>query len=88
MAFQKTLDLYIDLILPKLADGPKSQLQLDVPRYALEALQREGLVFVRTTRVGAIGIQMWYRAGAEPLPSSISMEPRDCGLMSFDGYLD
>ena len=36
MAFIKTLDLYKDLILPRLADGPKSQLQLEVPRYALE----------------------------------------------------
>jgi hypothetical protein len=57
MAFQRTLDLYIDLILPRLADGPKSQLQLGVPRYALEALQRAGLAFVKTTRVGVIGIR-------------------------------
>ena len=87
MAFQKTLDLYVDLILPKLADGPKSQLQLGVPRYALEALQRERLVFVKTTTVGAIGIQMWYRAGTKPLPSSIERHPRDCALMTFEGYV-
>ena len=80
MAFQKTLDLYMDLILPKLADGPKSQLQLDVPRYALEALKRAGYVVLRTHRIGCIGLQLWYRKGTEP-----RREVRDCALMTFEG---
>jgi hypothetical protein len=49
-----------------------------VPRYALEALQREGLVTLRTHRVGCMGIQMWYRAGEEP------PRRRDCSRMTFD----
>ena len=83
MAFQTTLDLYVDLILPKLADGPKSQLQLGVPRYALEALQRAGHVVLRTQRVGCIGLQLWYLKGTEP-----TRVKRDCGLMTFEGLAD
>ena len=81
MAFQKTLDLYVGLILPKLADGPKSQLQLGVPLYALEALQRAGHVVLRTHRVGCIGLQLWYRKGTEPIT-----EVRDCALMTFRAW--
>jgi hypothetical protein len=66
MAFQKTLDLYVDLILPKLADGPKSQPQLGMPRYALETLQKACNVVLRTHRVGCIGLQIWYLKGTEP----------------------
>jgi len=80
MASQKTLDLYTDLILPKLADGPKSQLQLGVPRYALEALRQASHVVLRTHRVGCMGIQMWYRKGTEPIPVL-----DDCALMTFEG---
>lgn len=76
MAFHSTLDIYVGLILPKLADGPRSQLQLDVPRYALEALEREGLVFMKTHRIGC--------SGAEPLPTAIEPTPRDCATMTFD----
>ena len=57
MAFQKTLDLYIDLILPKLADGPKSQLQLGVPRYALEALQRSEVPELQTNAADAVSAE-------------------------------
>ena len=84
MAFHSTLDIYVGLIVPKLVDGPRSQLQLGVPRYALEALQREGLVFMKTHRVGCSGVQMWYLAGAEPLPTSIDPAPRDCATMTFE----
>jgi hypothetical protein len=87
MAFQRTIDLYVDLILPKLADGPRSQLHLDVPRYALEALQRDGLVFMKSHRVGCSGVQMWYPAGAEPLPTSVDIVPRDCAVMTFEGLV-
>ena len=83
MAFQKTLDLYIDLILPKLDDGPKSQLQLDAPRYALEALQHAGHVVLRTHRVGCIGLQLWYKKGTEP-----PLAKRDCARMTFEGLVD
>jgi hypothetical protein len=48
MARLTTLDLYKQLILPRLADGPKSLTQLGVPRYALQTLEREGLVYMRT----------------------------------------
>jgi hypothetical protein len=78
MASQKTIDLYIDLILPKLADGPKSQLQLGVPKYALEALREAGHVALRTHRIGCIGLQLWYKKGTEPRPV------QDCAMMTFE----
>ena len=62
---------------------PKSLVQLNVPRYAMEALQREGLVFIRTHRLltttAKWGIQMWCRSDyAEP-------ELLDCARMTFEG---
>ena len=73
------------LFLPRLADGPKSLVQLDVPRYAMEALQREGLVYMRThcvrTTTARWGIQMRYRSDYE------EPELRDCARMTFEGIV-
>ena len=83
MARLSRLELFQNAVLPNLADGPKSQLQLDVPRYALEALQQEGLIGMRTQKywstTGRGGIQMWFLPEHEPAPL------RDCALMTFEG---
>ena len=39
MAFKSTVELYSDLILPRLAEGPKTLDQLAVPAYALQQLE-------------------------------------------------
>jgi hypothetical protein len=83
MATARTLDVYKALILPRLVHGPKSQLQLNVPRYALETLRKEGFVRMQThayrTTMGRGAIEMWYPA-EYPVPA-----PRDCATMTFDG---
>jgi hypothetical protein len=53
MAYASTLEIYKALILPRLADGPRSELRLGVPRDALEALRRAGLVQMRTRVTGS-----------------------------------
>jgi hypothetical protein len=83
MARLTTLDLYKQLILPCLVGGPKSLSQLGVPRYALQALEREGLIYMRTcafrTTTAKWGIQFWYRSDQEP-PQRL-----DCATMTFEG---
>ena len=83
MARLSRLELFQNAVLPKLADGPKSQVQLHVPRYALDALKEEGLVRMRTqkywTTTGRGGIQMLFLPEHEPQPL------RDCAVMTFEG---
>ena len=68
-----------------LADGPKSQIQLDVRRSAPEALRREGLVYIKTHTVrlttGQLAVKMWHDAKQEP-------RLRDCVKMTFDGITE
>ena len=60
MPFKSTLELYSDIVLPRLAEGPKTLEQLDVPPYALKHLQAHDLVASRMYRVGALAEQVWF----------------------------
>lgn len=60
MAFRSTVDLYGSIILPRLAEGPKTLEQLDVPAYAVQHLEAKGLVKSRGFRVGALGVRVWF----------------------------
>jgi hypothetical protein len=60
MATKSTLELYSSLILPRLADGPKTREQLDVPQYACERLQAHGLVKPSTYRIGDVAFPVWF----------------------------
>jgi hypothetical protein len=61
MAFKSTLELYSSLILPRLAEGPKTREQLHVPQYAVQCLQTHGLAKPRMYRIGAVAVQVWFR---------------------------
>lgn len=62
--FVPALELYSQVILPRLADGPKTLAALGVPLSAMNHLERAGLVkseretVVLTT--GKLAIQVWY----------------------------
>ena len=43
MAFRSTVDLYCSIILPRLAEGPKTLEELDVPAYAVHHLEAKAL---------------------------------------------
>jgi hypothetical protein len=85
--FVPALELYSDLILPRLADGPKTLAALDVPLYAMQHLERAGLVKSRretvTLTTGKLAIQVWYRAEDFPAKTP-SSEPVDCATMTFE----
>ena len=75
-----TLVTYAHLVLPRLADGPKTELDLGIPRYALKYLQEAGLVRMRTQSRGCLAWQFWYRAEDFPAPV------RDCGTITFEEF--
>ena len=60
-SLRTSLELYSGIILPRLADGPKSLAQLDVPRYAVGHLERAGLVRSKMHSKGCIAVEYWYR---------------------------
>jgi hypothetical protein len=86
MPFIPALELYSDLILPRLADG-QTLAALDVPLYAMQHLERAGLVRSKretvTLTTGKLAIQVWYRAKDFPAPTP-RREASDCALMTFD----
>src|SRR5215207_5048189 len=51
MPTKDTVDLYSRIVLPRLAESPQTQEQLDVPSYALKHLQAHGLVASKMYRV-------------------------------------
>jgi len=78
MAFMSTLELYSSLILPRLAEGPKTREQLDVPQYAVECLQAHGLAKPRMYRVGAVAFQVWFRPEDLALLDEVKPRPWRC----------
>jgi hypothetical protein len=72
------------MIMPHLVGGPKSLAQLDVPLYAMQHLERAGLVRskreVVTLTTGTLAIQVWYRA--EDFPAREPM--KDCAALDFE----
>jgi hypothetical protein len=90
------LDLYRDVIMPRLTDGPKTLTVLDVPLYAMHHLERAGLVRSKREKVqlttGTLAIQVWYRAEDFPARADSRQlcNPRlqRPGLKLLDWFLD
>jgi hypothetical protein len=80
------LELYRDLILPRLADGPKTLAVLDVPLYAMRHLEHAGLVRSKRETVGLttgkLAIQVGYRAEDFPAPAAA-----DCAALDFSSLV-
>jgi hypothetical protein len=78
------LELFRAAILPRLADGPKTLTVLDVPLYAMQHLERAGLVKSKREKVllttGRLAIQVWYRAEDFPAVSPV----KDCAVLDFE----
>ena len=77
------LELFQNAVLPKLTDGPKSQLQLDVPRYALEALRARGLG--RDAHSEVLDDHLQGRDTDVVLAEHEPAPLRDCAVMTFEG---
>ncbi len=60
MAFRSTLELYSAVILPRLAEGPKTIDEMDVPQYAAEHLKVHGLIKARWFRVRSVAVEVWF----------------------------
>jgi hypothetical protein len=79
------LELYRYMILPRLADGPKTLTGLDVPLYAMQHLERAGLVRSKREKVvlttGTLAIQVWYRAEDFPARATVA----NCATFDFNG---
>jgi hypothetical protein len=78
------LELFKELVMPRLADGPKTLAALDVPLYAMKLLERAGLVRCKTHVVqlttGKLAIQVFYRTEDFPAPEPVT----DCAALDFE----
>lgn len=83
MPYKSTFELYAEIILPKLQDGPKTCEEIDVPRYAAQHVKARGVIACRiSTLYGVTG----RRLGAVEqymLPDHVSPKPMDCATMDF-----
>jgi hypothetical protein len=83
MPYRSTLELYSDIILPKLQDGPKTCEEMDVPRYAAQHLKAHELVVCRMrTLYDANGRRL---GGVEQymLPGHVPPKLMDCATIDF-----
>ena len=56
MPYKSTFELYAEIILPKLQDGPKTCEEIDVPRYAAQHVKARGVIACRiSTLYGVTG---------------------------------
>ena len=51
MPYKSTLELYSEIILPKLQDGPKTCAGMEVPRYAAQHLKVRNVVACRMRKL-------------------------------------
>ena len=84
MPYKSTFELFSEIILPKLQDGPKTCEEMDVPRYAaqhsrLAALSPAGCASYVTVMDGRVGAVETYM-----LPEHVPPKLMDCALMDFE----
>jgi hypothetical protein len=80
--FVPVLEVYRDLILPRLADGPKTLALLDVPLYAMQQLERAGLV---KSKREMVTLTTWTAGGSSmDSPEDFPAPSTDCGVLDFD----
>lgn len=89
MPFKSALDLYSDVVLPRLAESPQTLEQLGVPPYALKHLQAHGLVAAKMYRIESCAVQVWFlREDLELLREAGLEEPRrrQCWELTDEDY--
>jgi len=83
MPFKSTLELYSEIILPKLQDGPKTCAELDVPRYAAKHLEAHKLVACRTRTLYGVTGRKLGAVEQFMLPEHVPPKLMDCATMDF-----
>ena len=87
MPCKSTLELYSEIILPKLQDGPKTCEEMDVPRYAAQHLKAHGLVASRMRKLygkgGLLGAVEQYMLPEHIPPKLMDCATMDCAAMGI-----
>jgi hypothetical protein len=61
MPFKNSLQLYTEVVIPKLVDGPKTLAQLGVPEQAMRRLAQHGIVRQRMFNIApAVTVAVWF----------------------------
>jgi hypothetical protein len=83
MASRSTLQLYSAIILPRLADGPRTLHELDVPRYAALHLKAHGLITCRMKKVRDREGRCLGAVEQYMLPEQVPSPLMDCATLDF-----
>ena len=83
MASRSTLELYSAIILPQLANGPRTLDELDVPRYAAKHLEAYKLVVCRMRKIRDAEGRCLGAVEHYMLPQHVPPKLIDCATIDF-----
>lgn len=83
MPYKSTLELYSEIILPKLQGGPKTCEEMDVPRYATKHLEAHKLIVCRMRALYASNGRKLGAVKQFMLPEHVPPKLMDCATMDF-----
>jgi len=83
MPYKSTVELYSDIILPKLQGGPKTCEEMDVPRYAAQHLQAHKLIACRMRTLYGVNGRRLGAVEQYMLPEHVPPKLMDCATMDF-----